>query len=236
MDRARLLNTLLHPSRKVELVSPGILSALPVDQRADSYDRMAKAYDWVVGNDVYNRIVWGASANDYARAARDGLADAGPGPILDCGCGSLVFTAKPYQSAPLDRMVLFDRSLGMMERGTGRLSGGQFVQGDAFDMPFQDASFDTIFAWGFLHVVGSGSPLLSELRRVAAPGATIILSSLVLTQRRLGNKMLALLNRKGEAATPETAADVAQAFARSFEVTTHNLHGSMLVLRGTARG
>ncbi len=231
-----LLDHILLPDRKAEPVSTAIWSALPPEQRSDGYDRIATAYDRVVGNSLYNRVVWGASVKDYAGAARDGLAGASSGPILDCGCGSLIFTADAYQSAPLDRMILLDRSLGMMQRGAARLPAGQFLQGDAFDMPFCDASFETIFAWGFLHVVGSGSPLLNELSRVAKPGATIILSSLVKTRRRIGNAVLDLLNRQGEAASPETETDITRAFGDVFELSSRTLHGSMLVLRGTARG
>jgi ubiquinone/menaquinone biosynthesis C-methylase UbiE len=230
------LSDVLLPNRDAEPVSPHIWSTLPPDQRADGYDRMAKAYDRVVGNRLYNRLVWGASVQDYAGAARDGLQGAGKGAILDCGCGSLVFTAKPYQIAPLDRMILFDQSLGMMQRGAARLPGGQFLQGDAFDLPFRDRAFETIFAWGFLHVVGTKSPLLAELARVAAPNASITLSSLVLTKRGIGNRMLGLLHRQGEAARPETEAEVTRAFSDKFNLTSQALYGSMLVLSGTARG
>jgi ubiquinone/menaquinone biosynthesis C-methylase UbiE len=230
------LSDVLLPNQEAERLSPGIWSTLPSQHQADGYDRMAGTYDRVVGNALYNRLVWGASVQDYADAARDGLQAAGKGAILDCGCGSLVFTAKPYQIAPLDRMILFDRSLGMMRRGAVRLPGGRFLQGDAFDMPFRGGSFDTVFAWGFLHVVGTKSPLLTELRRVAAPGATITLSSLVLTKRRIGNKLLAFLHRQGEAATPESVADVTDAFSERFELTSQTLHGSMLVLSGRACG
>ena len=230
------LSDVLLSNRSAEPVYPGIWSTLPADQRVDGYDRMAKAYDRVVGNGLYNRLVWGASVQNYADGARVGLRDAGGGPILDCGCGSLVFTAKPYQSAPLDRMILFDRSLGMMQRGAARLPGGQFLQGDAFDLPFRDGAFETVFAWGFLHVVGTKSPLLAELRRVAAPDATVTLSSLVLTNRAIGNRMLGLLHRQGEAATPETEAEVTRAFSDTFTLASQTLYGSMLVLQGTARG
>jgi ubiquinone/menaquinone biosynthesis C-methylase UbiE len=230
------LTDILAPGRTGDPVSPGIWSTLPLHQRADSYDKMATAYDNVVGNSLYNRIVWGASIGDYAATAREALNGATRGAILDCGCGSLVFTAKAYKSAPLDRMILFDRSLGMMKRGAARLPAGQFIQGDAFDLPFRDGTFETLFAWGFLHVVGSASPLLSELCRVAAPGATITISSLVLTNRWAGNRMLALLHRQGEAASPQTEAEVMQAFSNIFELTSHTLHGSMLILRGKVRG
>jgi ubiquinone/menaquinone biosynthesis C-methylase UbiE len=236
MTGSALLANILLPGRTAKTVSHGIWSTLPMEQQADSYDKMARAYDVVVGNSLYNRIVWGASTSDYATEAREGLSYASAGSALDCGCGSLVFTARPYQSAPLDRMILFDRSLGMLRRGAARLPNGQFVQGDAFDMPFRSATFETIFAWGFLHVVGSRSPLLSELCRVAAPGAPITISSLVLTNRWVGNKMLGLLHSQGEAATPETEAEVIQAFSNIFSLTSHSLHGSMLILRGKVRG
>jgi ubiquinone/menaquinone biosynthesis C-methylase UbiE len=229
------LSDILLPNRNCDLVSPGIWSTLPAGQRANGYDRMAKIYDRVVGNALYNRVVWGASVHDYADTAQKGLAEAVNGPILDCGCGSLVFTADAYKTATLNQMILFDRSLGMMQRGAARLRNGQFVQGDAFDLPFRDASFDTVFAWGFLHVVGTKSPLLEELHRVAAPNATIILSSLVLTKHTIGNKMLALLHRQGEAAAPESQVEVTLAFSDKFEITSHSLHGSMLVLHGKVR-
>jgi ubiquinone/menaquinone biosynthesis C-methylase UbiE len=224
----------LTPGYVLEQIAPNIWSALPPTERGDGYDRIARTYDWVVGNGVYNRIVWGASVRDYAGAARDAVATLGDGMMLDCGCGSLVFTAEPYHSAPLDRCILFDRSLGMMQRGGARLPAGQFVQGDAFALPFADAVFSTVVAWGFLHVVGTQSPLLAELKRVAAPGATVAISSLVLTDRGLGNRMLRLLHKNGEATAPETRADVTAAFSQLFQLDSATLHGSMLVLRDRA--
>jgi ubiquinone/menaquinone biosynthesis C-methylase UbiE len=226
------LSKFLLPHRKTELLSPGLWSTLAPEDRPDDYDKMARAYDWLVGNSLYNRIVWGSWASTYAEAARREIASATSGTIIDVGCGSLVFTAKPYQSAPLDRTILFDRSLGMMKRGKARLQGGQFVQGDAFDMPFKDASFNIVLAWGFLHVVGSKSPLLSEIRRIAMPAAKVSLSTLVLSNRRNGDRILQL--GKGEAAEPETADQVVSAFEKHFIVTRKTQKGSMLFLNGRA--
>jgi ubiquinone/menaquinone biosynthesis C-methylase UbiE len=227
------ISDIVSGTRLPEQCAPNIWSTLPSEDRGDGYDRVARTYDIVVGNSLYNRLVWGAWARTYADAARQAVADMGPGLMLDCGCGSLVFTADPYRAAPTDRMILFDRSMGMMQRGAARLPSGQFVQGDAFAMPFRDATFSAVVAWGFLHVVGSASPLLAELRRVAAPGATVTISSLVLTDRPVGNRMLGLLHRNGEATEPETQAAVVAAFSQMFRLQSERLHGSMLVLRGT---
>lgn len=223
---------LLASGQQLEQLSSNIQSALAPAARADGYDRIARTYDWVVGNSLYNRIIWGAWASTYTAAARGTVAAMGDGPMLDCGCGSLVFTAEAYRSAPLERIILFDRSLGMMYRGAARLPQGQFVQGDAFAMPFADSSFSTVVAWGFLHVVGTGSTLLDELRRVAAPGASITISSLVLTDRAIGNSMLRLLHRTGEATEAESQVAVIEAFSRIFTIESKTLHGSMLILQG----
>lgn len=222
----------LLPDRNLELLSPALWSSLIIQDRSDSYDKMAWAYDLLVGNSLYNRVVWGTWAKTYSDAADREIIQAARGPIIDIGCGSLIFTAKPYLSAPLTRMILFDRSLGMMKRGQARLPRGQFVQGDAFNSPFQDGVFETVLAWGFLHVVGSRSPLLSEMCRIAESGANISLSTLVLSERRIGNKMLQLLHDKGEAAPPETAENVINAFKRHFLLTDKIQKGSMLFLRG----
>lgn len=224
----------LAPGHSLEQIDPNIWSTLAPADRGDGYDKIARTYDWVVGNGVYNRVVWGASVHDYAAAARDAVATMGDGLLLDCGCGSLVITADAYRGAPLDRMILFDRSLGMIRRGAARLPGGRFVQGDAFNMPFADETFSTVAAWGFLHVGGTGSPLLAELRRVAAPGATIMLSSLALTDRAVGNRMLGLLHRNGEAAQPETQAAITAVFTHLFQLESATIRGNMLVLRGRA--
>ena len=220
------------PDREIVPLSSGIWSAISSEQRFDSYDKIARAYDWLVGNSLYNRIIWGCWANTYSNAARSELAQARDGLIIDVGCGSLVFTAKPYRSAALDRLVLFDRSLGMMKRGQSRFPAGLFVQGDASDTPFRDALFTHVLAWGLLHIVGSKSALFSEIRRISKPGAVVTISSLVLSERRIGNRMLRFLHSKGEAAQPETSDEVSTAFEEHFVVTERKQQGSMLFLTG----
>lgn len=225
----------LKPGVSLPRLPSGIWTCLPPEERSADYDRIASGYDLLVGNPVYNRIVWGAWPSRYTDAAARALELAPDGPSLDCGCGSLVFTAPAYRQAKPDRLVLFDNSIGMMMRGQRRLPHATFVQGSALDMPFADGLFPNVMAWGLLHVFGSGSRLLPELRRVTAESGTISISTLVLGERRIANRMLTLLHRKGEVAEPETGEQVMTAFSRFFQLEHHERRGAMLFLEGRAQ-
>lgn len=222
------------PDARLAPVAAGIRSSLPVSQRAAGYDRIAATYDAVVGNAVYNRLVWGCPVARYAQAAETLIAAAPTGPLLDLGCGSLVFTHAAYRPVA-DRLILFDRSLAMLSRGRRRLPQGQFVQGDAFAKPFKPGAFAGGCAWGMLHVFGTGSLFLDALASTVEPGAPIAISTLVLSDRRIGNAMLGLLHRQGEAARPETADAVRRAFDTLFVTDTVDQCGSMLFLTGRRR-
>jgi ubiquinone/menaquinone biosynthesis C-methylase UbiE len=231
-----LLDLVLKPDAKAEQVDLAIWSVLPEVEREAPYDRMARAYDWLIGNTIYNRLVWGNWSKLYRDAAADALKAPAEGPILDCGCGSLIFTSAAYQSALLSRMILFDRSLGMMRRGAKRLEGGTFLQGDALALPFADASFGLCLSWGLAHIFGSESELFAELRRVTQPGGLVKLSTLVLAGRSPGDSILPQLHKRGEIAQPETANTVRQAFARHFSIEADVLRGNMLFLTGRRIG
>lgn len=230
------LAALLRPGVALRATRDGIASVLPEAEEEASYDRMVGGYDALIGNGLYNRIVWGASTRGYAATARrvvTAAVAAGRGPVLDCGCGSLVFTADSYRDVAPARLLLFDRSLGMMRRARSRLPAGRFLQGDATDLPFAPATFGATVAWGMLHIFGTGSAFLPELHRVTMPGGTVAVSSLVGTGRMLGDRALALLHRNGEIAAPQPAAVVEAAFAALFGITERSLDGSMLTLIGT---
>jgi ubiquinone/menaquinone biosynthesis C-methylase UbiE len=215
----------------VEQQSSAIASIIPAAERAADYDRIAGLYDRIVGARWYNRLVWGADTRDYADAARAALAGAA-GPALDVGCGSLVFTAEAYRAAGAD-LLLTDRSMAMLERAAARLPDGRFLQADAFSLPFADGTFACVMSWGMLHLFGSRSSYLSELRRLAAPGARVHISMLVLTDRKLGNAMLRRLHKAGEAATPETPDQATAAFSALFTDVAAVRRSSMLLLSGS---
>jgi ubiquinone/menaquinone biosynthesis C-methylase UbiE len=214
-----------------ESVAPGIWTSLPPGLRPAPYDRMASAYDRLVGNGVYNRLIWGCPKSEYRRAASQFLGTVTDGSILDFGCGSCVFTADAYRGNEA-RLTLFDRSLGMLERAARRVPNGQFLQGDALDPPFSPGSFAGIMGWGMLHIFGTESPYLAQMASLLRPGGRVAISTLVVTEPRPGNLVLRLLHRNGEAATPQGVGIVMAAFARYFELDKPERFGNMLFLTG----
>ena len=213
-------------------LSDGIATILSPAERPADYDRIAGLYDLVVGNGLYNRLVWGNWPSRYADAARRALDTAAGGEVLDCACGSLCFTAAAYRTGRPDRMMLFDRSLGMLRRARRRLPNGRFLQGDALAMPFRDRIFGTTMAWGSLHIFETGSPLLSELRRVTAPGGRVFATGLALAGRWPGDWMLAQLHDRGEAAPPRRWEAMRDEFNRVFPGSRADLQGNLLLLEG----
>jgi ubiquinone/menaquinone biosynthesis C-methylase UbiE len=223
---------LFKPGISPQLLPDGIATVLPPAEQSADYDKIAGLYDLVVGNGLYNRFVWGNWPSRYADAARRALETAGEGEVLDCACGSLCFTAGTYRTGRPDRMILFDRSLGMLRRAQRRLPNGRFLQGDALAMPFGDRVFETTMAWGLLHIFDAGSPLLTELRRVTAPGGRVFATGLALAGRSPGDRMLAQLHKRGEAAQPRRWEAMRNEFDCVFPGSRADLKGNMLLLEG----
>lgn len=116
---------------------PEIASCLADADRPAHYDRNALGYDLLISSAVYHRPAWGAWPSCHAEAARMALADCPSGPILDAGCGSLLFTADVYRTVGRTEMICLDRSLGMLRRGQRRMPAGQFWHGGALALPFR---------------------------------------------------------------------------------------------------
>jgi SAM-dependent methyltransferase len=208
----RLLSDLLVPGREALPVADGVWSVLQGDRGPARYDRRAAAYDWVVGNAIYNRLAWGASTDRYrAFAAR--AVSSGAGPFLDAGSGSAVFTAESYARAERP-VVLVDRSRNMLAVAGERLrraAGGMLpahivlLQADVLDLPFRPGAFGTALSMGMLHLFADEDVLLLMRKLVAilSPESSLFLSSLV-AERAIGRCYLALLHRAGEVATPRS--------------------------------
>lgn len=193
---------------KVEDVDEGIFSCLDLNERQSDYDKKVNAYDLVVGNAVYNRLVGGNWPSNYANFCHQALTSAPGGIFLDAGCGSLVFTAKTYANANNKLIVLLDRSVGMLRKGRERIKkhcGGVpknivFIQGDIFNLPFQDAAFDAVASFGVLHIFEDKMSLLAELERVKMRSGQVFFSSLV-GNNALGRKYMEMLRKAGEVAS-----------------------------------
>lgn len=209
---ADFLSDLLIPGQTLRDAGDGVWSVFPGEVSGDRYARRARGYDAVVGSRIYNRIMWGSSPASYAAFARAASASS-EGPMLDAGCGSLVFTADVHAGSKRP-LVLVDRSLGMLRATRARvLVDGRvpdriaLIQADACALPFRSASFSTVLSMNLLHLFDDPGPAVSSLVRILTGRGQLFATSLV-TERAIGRWYLALLHAAGEMGVPKTAAQV----------------------------
>lgn len=199
-------------------VEPFIHSAEQMP-RGGSYDRMAAAYDRIVGHPLYNRLVWGVPKGAYGEICRSILRQAPAGPLLDVGCGTLCFTAHEYVAHADRQMVLVDSSMAMLRLARDRLIrlAGRFpdhvtlVCADAARLPEIEHRFAVAVSWGVRHVLPDPRWLDELLWRSLRPGGVWAMSALV-TDRAPGGAYLRLLVRSGEVAALRSQKDIAQEF------------------------
>jgi demethylmenaquinone methyltransferase / 2-methoxy-6-polyprenyl-1,4-benzoquinol methylase len=131
------------------------------------FDRIARRYDTV--NTV---LSFGTDAGWRRRAARTtGLRPGGT--ALDVACGSGRLTAQLKELARDGRVVGVDFSPRMLAVARRDHPGIEFIEGDALNLPFPDASFDAAtIAFGLRNLADSVRGL-REMARVA--GRTVVL-------------------------------------------------------------
>ena len=122
------------------------------------------------------------------------LVGATPGRALDIGCGPGQIVMKLATQLPQWRFIGVDRSLAMVRRAkeiaklhtsqeAGRIQADTatnvcFLVGDAGALPVENGSFDLVLCNSVLHHIGDPVRLFSEIRRIAKPGAAILLRDL----------------------------------------------------------
>ncbi|HYZ20275.1 MAG TPA: class I SAM-dependent methyltransferase [Gaiellaceae bacterium] len=128
------------------------------------YDRRAREYDdWVYGTGLFagrHRAGWHEERGRLEQA----LAALPPVRTLDVACGTGWLT----QHLRGD-IVGLDASESMLEIARERVPAGEFVVGEALDLPFDDDSFDRVLAGHFYGHLEEDDRVrfLEEARRVA---------------------------------------------------------------------
>jgi ubiquinone/menaquinone biosynthesis C-methylase UbiE len=128
------------------------------DQRAHEYD------DWWLGRGLYaerERPGW-----DEEREALAGVISALPAMhTLDVACGTGFLTRHLR-----GEFVGLDASARMLEVARKQVPNGRFVQGDALALPFEDGTFERVFAsYFYCHLEEpERHRFLAEARRVAS--------------------------------------------------------------------
>ena len=202
------LAPLLTPGAEVRDLGGGVGSFLPSGSVPGGYDRFAAIYDAVVSNRAYNATFWGVPPEAHRRFATRALAAAPAGVILDCPCGSLLFTAHLHPSHDSRRLLLVDRSAAMLRRGRDRLPDGSrwphvaLVQGDLFNLPLRPESLTAVTSYGGLHLFAQRRRMITAFWELLRPGGRLFLSTLIAGERATGDWLLRRLYRAGQVAEP----------------------------------
>jgi demethylmenaquinone methyltransferase/2-methoxy-6-polyprenyl-1,4-benzoquinol methylase len=126
------------------------------DARAPEYD------DWYEGTGGFaqrDRPAW----REMVDALADALRAMPPARTLDVACG----TAYATRWLP-GEITGLDQSARMLAIASERLPDARFVQGDALELPFEDAAFERVTAMHFYGHLEDGDRqrFLTEVRRV----------------------------------------------------------------------
>jgi len=134
------------------------------------------AEEWQVSGDaaeVYERLfvpaIFGRWASQVVAAARIGPADR----VLDVGCGTGALARTAADHVSPGQIVGLDRNPGMLAVARRIKPEIDWREGDAKQLPFEDASFDAVVSQFALMYFVERRAALSEMMRVLKPGGRL---------------------------------------------------------------
>ena len=135
------------------------------------FDRIARRYDLV------NTVLSGGTDGGWRRRAARATGLQPGGSALDVACGSGKLTAELKQIAGgAGRVVGLDFSAQMLEIARRDHAGIEFLEGDALNLPFDDAGFDaSTIAFGLRNLADPVRGLREMQRVVKAGGRSVVL-------------------------------------------------------------
>lgn len=140
-----------------------------------SQHRPVEAVDSRMGAALYNPFLWFGEKRGMARLRRDLLSHA-RGAVLEIGAGTGLNL--PHYPAGLDRLVLAEPGARIGGRiDLGRAPAGVPVrveQAPAEELPFEDASFETVVSTLVLCTVSDPRRAVAEVARVLRPGGRLL--------------------------------------------------------------
>lgn len=98
--------------------------------------------------------------------------------VLDCGCGPGVMTVELAAAVAPDEVVGLDLeaeqfAVGRALANERGITNVRFEPGTMYRLPFQDGTFDAVYAHAVLYHLGDPTAALRELHRVLRPGGAV---------------------------------------------------------------
>lgn len=227
---------LLNDSSKFKWVESSLFTNLD-NIKGAPYDNKAKMYERLVSSKWYNQVIWGTQPSDYTDFAREVVLNA-QGLCLDIGCGGLVQTAQVYVEAQ-QPCILLDNSIEMLKIAKQRLinlvgkvpDNIQLLQANAFQLPFEDNTFDNIFSFGMIHLFDNKLEYIKEALRVLKTGGRFYFSSLT-SDRLIGKLYIYLLQTQKEFGQALNSKQTLELFKTLNLNIQHYQKGSMVFING----
>jgi SAM-dependent methyltransferase len=104
------------------------------------------------------------------------LSGARPTRILDVGCGTGILSDRLSRTLRGARVVGCDFSTGMLRHAGARGAQVAWVQANALELPFRDASFDAVVSTEAFHWFPDQQCALNEFHRVLVPGGRLLVA------------------------------------------------------------
>jgi demethylmenaquinone methyltransferase/2-methoxy-6-polyprenyl-1,4-benzoquinol methylase len=154
-------------------IQRALLSVLPAPEEKATY--VNEMFTAIAGRyDVMNRLMTFGLDQGWRRWAARAIARPGASHALDVGTGTGDFLPIIEQAMPGALVVGVDFTLAMMVAGQAKIDArterGAFINGDALELPFTDASFDAVSTGFAIRNVADIAQAFREMARVTRPG------------------------------------------------------------------
>ncbi len=220
----------------MDLIAEDIYTSFQQAKSA-KYDFRAPYYEWTVKSNWFNVLYWNTLPKYYTEFAKDAIINK-TGKLIDIGCGGLSQTFSLY-SKTNNECTLIDRSVGMLKMARKRLikSNGKIpinihlLQSDAFNLPFEESSFDILCSFGTIHLFDDKRKFIESILKVLKPGGYFYF--LTMTNKYFNSRVFMNTLRKfGEFGTVCSVKEILELFSENKYTIGSYTKGSVLFIKG----
>jgi SAM-dependent methyltransferase len=156
-------------------VSDGIPRLHVTASSDETRPRTAASFGYLWAKSVPGQEMYESKAYHYAKMEHSLALPAPNGLVLDAGCGDGIDLTNQARRTGVEviGVELSDGGCRTSYERARAVPRAHVVQADLCRLPFADATFDLAYSYGVLHHIGVPARGLSEVARVAKPGARI---------------------------------------------------------------